>query len=165
MVDRPKVVRPCGVFLPFWLQNVLPATTACTFTTSEPPKVVRAYGVFPILTSKCALQRHAVHFFTISTSKSGLRPWVCLTLFGSKCASRHNDVQVFISHLPRQLRTCGFSKPSFRPSRATNHWKNIMNRDFSTFSRAYIGSLTSKLPSVNIKYCLSPISVLCYTLR
>ena len=153
------------VLCTFWLGNVLRATTACTFWTSELPKVVRTWCALHIWTSKCASHHNGVHCFNISTSKSGLRPWVCLILFGSKYASRHNDVQVFISHLPRQLRTCGFSKPSFRPSRATNHWKNIMNRDFSTFSRAYIGSLTSKLPSVNIKYCLSPISVLCYTLR
>ena len=28
-----------------------------------------------------------------------------------------------------------FSEPTFRPSRATTHWKNRVNRDFSTFSR------------------------------
>ena len=30
-----------GVFCTFWLQNVLRATTACTFSTSQLPKVVR----------------------------------------------------------------------------------------------------------------------------
>ena len=73
---------------------MLPATTACTFTTSEPPKVVRAYGVFPILTSKCALQHNAVHFFNISTSKSAPNPQF-LTLLTSKCASRHKCVHFF----------------------------------------------------------------------
>ena len=47
----------------FWLQNVLRATTACTFSTSQLPKVVRTWCVLCILTSKCA--------FDISTSKSG----------------------------------------------------------------------------------------------
>ena len=32
-------------FLPFWLRNVLRATTACTFSTSQFPKVVRAWCV------------------------------------------------------------------------------------------------------------------------
>ena len=126
------------VFCKFWLRNVLRATTACTFSTSQLPKVVR---------SSCALY---------------ILIW--------KCASRHNGVQFFISPLASWLRTRRFSEPTFRPSRATNHWKNTVFRDFPTFSRICIfflltlslllfflliflfslhivGSLTSKLPS------------------
>ena len=94
------------VLCTFWLANVLRATTACTFSTSQLPKVVRTPGVFNILTSKRA--------------------------------SRHNGVQLFISHLPRCLRTRRFSEPTFRPSRAPNHWKNTVFRDFPTFSRISI---------------------------
>ena len=94
------------VFLTFWLPNVLRATTACTFSTSQLPKVVRTPGVFNILI------------------------W--------KCASRHNGVQFFISHLASWLRTRRFSEPTFRPSGATNHWKNTVTRDFPTFSRISI---------------------------
>ena len=43
-----------------------------------------------------------------------------------------------ISHLASWLRTRRFSEPTFRPSGATNHWKNIVNRDFPTFSRICI---------------------------
>ena len=89
------------VFYTFWLRNVLRATTACTFSTSQLPKVVRSWGVLYILT------------------------W--------KCASRHNGVQLFISHLASWLRTRRFSEPTFRPSGATNHWKNTVFRDFPTF--------------------------------
>ena len=50
-----------GVFSTFWLGNVLRATTACTFSTSQLPKVVRRWCVLYILTSKCALpQRRAL---------------------------------------------------------------------------------------------------------
>ena len=94
------------VFCTFWLGNVLRATTACTFSTSQLPKVVRTPGVFNILT------------------------W--------KCASRHNGVHFFISHLASWLRTRRFSEPAFRPSGATNHWKNTVRRDFPTFSRICI---------------------------
>ena len=94
------------VFCTFWLQNVLHATTACTFSTSQLPKVVRRWGVLYILT------------------------W--------ECASRHNGVQFFISHLASWLRTRRFSEPTFRPSGATNHWKNTVNHDFPTFSRICI---------------------------
>ena len=60
-----------GVFCTFWLQSVLRATTACTFSTSQLPKVVRRWGVLYILTWKCASRHNGVHFFNISTSKSG----------------------------------------------------------------------------------------------
>ena len=133
------------VLLAFALANVLRATTACTFPTSQLLKVFRTWGVLLILT------------------------W--------QCASRQNGVQFFISHLASWLRTRRFSKPTFRPSGATDHWKNTVFRDFPTFSRTWIfflltlslpssllfsdsshlcfssvhivGSLTSKLPSAN----------------
>ena len=60
-----------GVFCTFWLGNVLRATTACTFSTSQLPKVVRTWCVLYILTWKCASRHNGVHFFDISTSKSG----------------------------------------------------------------------------------------------
>ena len=95
-----------GVFCTFLLGNVLRATTACTFSTSQLPKVVR--------------------------------PWCVLSILTWKCASRHNRVQCFISHLASWLRTRRFSEPTFRPSGASNHWKNTVFRDFPTFSRMCI---------------------------
>ena len=59
------------VFCTFWLGNVLRATTACTFSTSQLPKVVRSWCVLYILTWKCASRHNGVHFFDISTAKSG----------------------------------------------------------------------------------------------
>ena len=61
-----------------------------------------------------------------------------LYILTSKCASRHNGVQFFISHPARWLRTRRFSEPTFQPSWATNHWKNTVIRDFSTFSHTCI---------------------------
>ena len=94
------------VLCTFWLGNVLRATTACTFSTSQLPQVVR--------------------------------PWCGLYILPCKCASRHNGVHFFISHLASWLRTRRFSEPTFRPSGATNHWKNTVFRDFPTFSRICI---------------------------
>ena len=94
-----------------------------------------------------------------------------LSILTWKCASRHNGVHFFMSHLASWLRTRRFSEPTFRPSGATNHWKNTVNRDFPIFSRIYlffllifsllsassllcvstvhiVGSLASKLPSI-----------------
>ena len=148
---------------------MLRATTACTFSTSEPPKVARTCSALYILTSKCASHHNGVHFFDISTSKSGREhggvlyiltskcasrhngvhffdistsksgpTWCVLYILTSKCASRHNGVQFFISHLASWLRTRRFSEPTFRPSGATNHWKNTVFRHFPTFSRICI---------------------------
>ena len=190
-LDFQKWSEPL-VLCTFSLRNVLRATTACTFSTSQLPKVVRTPGVLYILTWKCASRHNGVHFFDISTSKSGPRPpvfntfdfkmcfapqrralfqhldfqkwseplvfctfWlrnvlrattVCtfstsqlpkvvrdcqfLTLLTSKCASRHNGVQFVIAPVASWLRTRRFSEPTFRPSGATNHWKNT--RCFAT---------------------------------
>ena len=82
-----------------------------------------------------------------------------------KCASRHNGVQFFISHLASWLRTHRFSEPTFRPSGATNHWKNTVFRDVPTFSRTcifflLIFSLLTLLTSAFQLSILSEVSLL-----
>ena len=73
--------------------------------------------------------------FLTSILPKVLRPWCVLYILTWKSASRHNGVQFFISRLASWLRTRRFSEPTFRPSGATNHWKNTVFRDFPTFSR------------------------------
>ena len=77
---------------------------------------------------------------TFSTSQlvKVVRGWCVLYILTCKCASRHNGVQFFISHLASWLRTRRFSEPTFRPSGATDHWKNTVFSDFPTFSRICI---------------------------
>ena len=62
-------------FLAFSLANVLRATMACTFSTSQLPKVVRTWCILYILTWKCASRHNGVHFFDISISRSGPSMW------------------------------------------------------------------------------------------
>ena len=90
---------------------------------------------------------------TFSTSQlpKVLRDRQFLTLLTSKCASRYNGVQFFISPVASWLRTRRFSEPTFRPSGATNHWKNTVFRDFPTFSRICI-------------FCLLTLSLLLFFL-
>ena len=71
------------VFCTFLLRNLLLATTACTFPTSQLPKVVRMWCVLYIFTSKCASRHNGVHFFHISPSKSRPR-MVCFDTFDFK---------------------------------------------------------------------------------
>ena len=68
------------VLCAFSLRNVLRATTACTFSTSQLPKVVRTLCFLYIFTSKCASRHNGVRFFDISTAKSGLH-LVCFVHF------------------------------------------------------------------------------------
>ena len=70
---------------------------------------------------------------TSSTSQllKVLGSWGVLHVLTWKCASRHNGVQLFISHLTTWRRTRRFSRPTFRSSGATNHWKDP--QCFATF--------------------------------
>ena len=76
--------------------------------------------------------------FSTSQQPKVVRSSSVLSISTWKCASRHNGVQIFISHLASWLRTRRFSEPTFRPSGATNQWKNTVFRDFPTFSRICI---------------------------
>ena len=60
------------VFCTFWLQNVLLATAACNFCTSQLQKVLRTPQFFSIFTSKCA-SRHSGVQFLISPLTTWLR--------------------------------------------------------------------------------------------
>ena len=124
-------VQKCSVPL----GNVLRATTACTFSTSQLPKVVRTPRVFNMLAWKCLRATTARTFSTSQLPKVVRTPGV-FNMLTSKCASRHNGVQFFISHLASWLPTRRFSEPTFRPSGATNHWKNTVFRDFPVASHA-----------------------------
>ena len=125
-------------FANFWqgAESLVPATQNDIRTSKSAPSP----QFFPLLTSKCASRHNGVHFSDVSISKV-LRTWCVLHILTWKCASRHNGVQFFISHLATWLRTRRFSEPTFRPSGATNHWKNKVNRDLSTFSHTCIFSL------------------------
>ena len=65
-----------GVFCTFWLRNVLRATTACTFSTSQLPKVFQTWGVFSFFTCKCASRHKGVQFFI-----SHWASWLCTRRF------------------------------------------------------------------------------------
>ena len=101
---------------------------------------------------------------TFSTSQlpKVVRPWCVLYILTSKCASHHNGMQFFISHLASWLRTRRFSEPTFRPSGATNHWKNAVFRDFPTFSRICIFFLLT-LSLLLFLSLLSASSLLCFS--
>ena len=127
------------MFCTFWLRNVLRATTACTFSTSEPPKVARTCGVLYILTSKCSSRHNGVHFFNIRTSKSGANMW-CFV---------HFDFEMCFAPQRRALfRHLNFQKWSEHGVFCTFWLGNVLRATTAcTFS-------TSQLPKVVRTWCV-----------
>ena len=117
----------------------------CGFSTSERQKMGKTCSFWHFWLGNVLRATMACTFSTSHLPKV-VREWFVLYILTWKCASRHNGAQFFISHLASWLRTRRFSEPTFRPSRATNHWKNTVNRDFPTFSFLCVFFLTLSLP-------------------
>ena len=166
-------------FCAFWLGHVLRASTAYTFSTSQLPKVVRGWCVLHILTWKCFVPQRRALFWTSQLPRV-LWDRQFLTLLTWKRASRHNGVRFFdistsksapklrwFGHFDFEtscLRTRRFSEPTFRPSGATNHWKNAVNRDFLTFWRTCFFFLLTLSPLWSSHCFSSPLWLFPYLL-
>ena len=121
-------------------------------------------GVFCAFWLGSVLRATTACTFPTSQFPKVVRTWCVLYILTWKCASRHNGVQFFISHLASWLRTRRFSEATFRPSGATNHWKNTVFRDFPTFSHLHLlssDSFSSTLLSSNLSLLSDPFH-LCF---
>ena len=87
----------------FCLGNVLCATTACTFSTSQLPKVVREWCVLYILISKCASRQNGVQFFI-----SHLARWLRTAALASPSGATNHWKNAVNRHCPTFSRTCIF---------------------------------------------------------
>ena len=138
------------VFCTFSLRNVLRATTACTFSTSQLPTVVRTWCVLYILTSKRASRHNGVQFFI-----SHLASWLRTRRFSEptfRPSGATNHTQCFATFTP------------FRAPGSSFFWdflfcdllsSSLLFYDSShcCFSSVHIvGNLTSELPSIKYIY-------------
>ena len=98
LAKRSKSGSVHGVFCTFWLRNVLPATTACTFSTSQLPKVIRAWWVLYILTWKCASRHNGVQFFIFPAGSAPAA--LASLLFDSPEPQIIRKTQCFATFLP-----------------------------------------------------------------
>ena len=138
------------VFLTFWLGNVLRATTACTFSTSQLPKVVRMWCVLYILTWKCASRHNGVQFFI-----SPLASWLRTRRFSEPTfrpsgATNHweKHSESRLSYLFAHLHL--LASYSFSSTLLSSDLSLLSASALLCFSSVHIvGSLTSKLPSIN----------------
>ena len=97
------------VFLAFWLRNVLCATTACTFSTSQLPRRAlfphlnfqkwSGVCVFCTFWLRNVLRATTACTFSTSQLQKVLRTWGVLSFFTCKCASRHHGMQSYFSTL------------------------------------------------------------------
>ena len=83
-----------GVLCTFSRGNVLRATTACTFSTSQLPKVVRQCVLCTYSLRNVLRATTACTFSTSQLPKVVRTPGV-FNILSSKCASRHNGVHFF----------------------------------------------------------------------
>ena len=137
-----------GVLSTFWLRNVLRATMACTFSTSQLPKVVRTWCVSYILTWKSASRQNSVHFFI-----SHLARWLCTRRFSEPTcrpsgATNHWKSTVF-RDFPTFSRICIFFLLTLSLLWSALFYSSLFSASAQLcFSSVHIvGSLTSKLPS------------------
>ena len=132
-----------GVFCTFCLGNVLRATTACTFSTSQLPKVVRTWCALYILTWKCASRHNCVQFFI-----SPLASWLRTRRFSEPTfrpsgAPNHWKNTVF-RDFPTFSRICIF----FLLTLLSPNLSLLSASSLLCFSSVHIvGNLTSKFPS------------------
>ena len=118
------------MFCAFSLRNVLRATTACTFSTSEPPKVARTCSVLYIFTSKCTSRHNGVHFFDISS---------VFCTFWLRNVLRATTACNFSSLLwPAGSAPAALASLLSDPPEPQIIGKNTVFRDFPTFSRICI---------------------------
>ena len=125
------------VFNTFDLEMCFAPQRSALFLTSQLPKVVRTWCVLYTFDLEMCFAPQRRAFF----QHRNFQKW----------SERHNGVQFFITPVASWLRTRHFSEPTFRPSRATNHWTNTVFRDFPTFSRICI-------------FCLLTLSLLIFSL-
>ena len=93
---------------------------------------------FPTFSLPNVLFATAACNFSTAELPKVLRHRQFLIIFTSKCGFRHSGVQFLMSPLSTYLRTRRFNRPTFRPTRHTNHWKNTAFRDFSNIWRGCI---------------------------
>ena len=128
----------------------------CTFSPSERRKRLKTTSFWHFRLETVPRATTACTFSTSQLPKV-VWQWCALYILTWKFASRHNGVQLFISHLARWLRTRRFSEPTFRPSGATNHWKDTVNRDSPTFSPTCIFFLLTFSPLRSSHFFSSPL--------
>ena len=129
---------------------MLRATTACTFSTSQLPKVVRHWCVLYILTWKSASRHNGVQFFI-----THLASWLRTRRFSEPTFDPPEPqiigkTQCFATFLPFRASASSFFLLFLFYTFLSSNLPLLSASSLLCFSSVHIvGSLTSKLPSIN----------------
>ena len=133
----PKVLRA-------WRFSMLPFKcasrhNAVRFFNISTSKMLWSWGALYILTWECTSRHKALHAVLHATAACKKCPEneVLLAILTSKSASRHNGMHL-ISQQTNWLRTRRFSEPTFQPSGATKHSKNMEQHSVSRLSYLFL---------------------------
>ena len=159
----PKVIRKLVCFVHFDFKMCFAPQRRALFRHRHVLKWSEA-GVFCAFWLENIFRATMACTFSTSPRPKVLRPWCVFYILTWKCASRHNGVQFFISHLASWLRTRRVSEPTFRPSGATNHWKNSVSRLSYLFAHLHFFSdfFSDDVLSSNFSL-LSASALLCFS--
>ena len=140
-----------GVLCTFWLRNVLRATTACTFSTSQLPKVVREWCVCTFWLRNVLRATTACNFSSLIWPTGSAPAALASLLFAPPEPQIIGKTQCFATFLP------------FRASASSFFWlflfSDLLSSNLSLLSASallcfssvhMVGSLTSKLSFDNI---------------
>ena len=97
-----------GVFCTFCLQNVLRATTACTFSTSQLPKMVREWCVLYILTQNVLRATTACKFSSLIWPAGSAPAALASLLFDPPEPQIIGKTQCFATFLPFRASASSF---------------------------------------------------------
>ena len=139
-----------GVFCTFWLRNVLRATTACTFSTSQLPKVLRTWGVLAFSLANVLRATTACTFSSL-TWPDGSAPAALASLLLGPGTTNHWKNTVF-RDFPTFSRICIFFLLTLSLLWSSLfYFSHLSDSSHPCVSSVHIvGSLTSKLPSMII---------------
>ena len=157
--ERPKVLRARRLFALLTSKCASRHNGVHFLNISTSKSAPNVECVLCIFTSKCASRHNGVHFFDIVRPKVVRTSCVCTfwlrNVLRATTACKFSSLISPDGSAPADTRR--FSEPTLRPSAATNHWKNTMNRDFSTFSRTCIFFLLTLSLLWSFLFCSSPL--------
>ena len=140
----------------FLFQNMLHATTARTFSTSQLPKVLWNWSVVRILTSKNVLRATTACTFSTSQLLKVFRSRGVLYILTSKCASCHNSVQFSSLIWPAGSAPAALASLLYDPPEPQIIGKTNVSRLFSPASSFFWLFLFSDLLSSSLLFSSLP---------
>ena len=157
-----KKLSAADVSCTFSLQNVLLATTACNFSTSELQKVVQPWGVLYILTWKmCFLpQRRAI--FQHLNFKKCVRTFRFFNILTCECASRRSGVQFFniwtSKSAPEPLVLTFWLANALLATAACNFSTSVVQKVVRSWRAVYIFTSKRACRHSGVQFLISPLT-------